>query len=393
MGGSSEVDRDGYPEFDDYPDLAGVKKVLVVILKNIGDVLLSSPVFAALKEAMPGVEIDAYVNSGTEAMLEHNPNVGSVLVLKREALKGGFSLKRVGEELRLLKMLRGGGYTMVVLLSTGSRSANAALLSGAPVRVGPVLKKGELFGKYAALTHVAPMAASGRHYVERNLDCLRRIGIFPLPAKRATEFFEGEAAAKSARSQLADRGIDVDTEGEGASEQYIVVHPTSRWMFKCWTTEKVAALVDKVQRAGMKVVLTSGPDSKEQEYMEAVMDALETDVVSFRGSLSLLELGAVIRGASLFFGVDSAPMHMAAAVKTPVVALFGPTFETDWAPWPASVDGIVDGQTHMVITLDRFDCRPCGHDGCNGTKISDCVTEIEVGTVFDAIVGKLGLIL
>ncbi|MBE9527612.1 MAG: putative lipopolysaccharide heptosyltransferase III [Proteobacteria bacterium] len=389
MSENEEIDRAGYPEFDDYPDLEDVKKVLVVILKNIGDVLLTSPVFAALKEAMPWAEIDAYVNSGTEAMLAHNPNVGSVVILNREALKGGFSLKRAGEELRLLKILRGGGYTLVVLLSTGSRPANAALLTGAPVRVGPELKKGELFGKYAALTHVAPMVASGRHYVERHLDCLRRIGIFPAQAKRATEFFEGEAAAESARAQLTDRGIDVE-----AGERYIVVHPTSRWMFKCWTTEKVAELVDKVQSTGTKVVLTSGPDSKEQEYMEAVMDALETletNVISFRGSLSLLELGAVIHGAVLFFGVDSAPMHMAAAVKTPVVALFGPTFETDWAPWPSSGDGPTSSDEHTVITLDSYDCRPCGQDGCDGTKISDCVTEIEVETVFDAIVRKLGI--
>ncbi len=376
--GGTEVEaftvKDGYPLFDDYPDLSGVDKALVVILKNIGDVLLSSPVFYALKKALPDAEIDAYVNMGTEEMLLHNPAVNDLIVLNRPAIKGGFSFKRAAEELRLFKRIRSAGYDMVLLLSTGSRSVNAALLSGASIRVGPELKKAEFLGKYDSLTHVAPMASSGRHYVERYLDTLRRIGIFPEKDEITTRLFEGINARANVEEKLGERGI-------GINDKYVVVHPTSRWMFKCWTTAKVALLIDRLrEELSVKVVLTSGPDSNELEYIEKITGAVTGDVVDLSGCLTLCELGAVIADGTLFFGVDSAPMHMAAAAGTPVVALFGPTSEVDWAPW---------GDGHTVITLERFECRPCNRDGCDGSKISDCITEIEVDTVFDRIKERL----
>jgi heptosyltransferase-3 len=355
-----------------YQDLTGVKGVLVVIFKNIGDVLLASPVFGALKRAMPGAKVDALVNHGTEEMLEGNPNIDRILVLDRARLGRGL-YARAAEELRVLREVRAARYDMVVVLCTGRRGRKMALFSGAGIRVGPRTKQTTFLGRQLLTVPVA-MAPARRHYVERNLDCLRRIGIFPGPDKRHTVFFDSPEAASRGRDLLSTAGVE-----DGAP--YIVAHPTSRWMFKCWPLEKTAELIDRVSRElGVRVVLTSGPGGSEKAYVEALKGRLSTDIVDLTGILSLKELGAVIRGARLFFGVDSAPMHMAAAVGTPVVAIFGPSIVDDWAP-------VGDG--HTVITSGRHSCVPCGMDGCGGSKVSDCIVSIEVSTVFEAIARRL----
>ncbi|HBG46964.1 MAG TPA: putative lipopolysaccharide heptosyltransferase III [Deltaproteobacteria bacterium] len=350
-----------------YPDLTKVRRALVIVFKNIGDVLLTTPVFSALKRSIAGVEVDALVNRGTEEMLTFNPDVDRVLVYNRKTR----GLGRLKEELRLVKEVRGAGYDMAVALTSGDRSRNFALLSGAGIRVGAPKKN--LLGQLS-FNFPVTMASSGKHYVERNLDCLRRIGIFPERQHRSTSFFEGSEAAEKARGLLAGANLD--------GRPYMVVHPTSRWMFKSWPPEKNAALIDLVQRElGMPVVLTSGPEAFEISYVAQLKSRLTTDVTDFTGKLSLKELGAVIRKAVLFFGVDSAPMHISAAVGTPAVALFGPSFAVDWAPW---------GDGHRVVTSDRHSCVPCGKDGCGGGKVSDCLVELDVRTVYDAVREMLG---
>jgi heptosyltransferase-3 len=95
--------------------------------------------------------------------------------------------------------------------------------------------------------------------------------------------------------------------------------------------------------------------------------------VDLAGRLSLKELGALISKARLFFGADSAPMHLASAVNTPAVALFGPSGVYNWGPW---------GEGHLVIQKD-WDCVPCGKDGCEGGKVSRCLVELTPAEVLD----------
>jgi heptosyltransferase-3 len=97
--------------------------------------------------------------------------------------------------------------------------------------------------------------------------------------------------------------------------------------------------------------------------------------VNLAGKLSIKELGALTASARLFFGVDSMPMHLAAAMGTPVVALFGPSGEDEWRPWQVP---------HRVVATS-FTCRPCGNDGCGGGKVSECLTTLPVADVQAAI--------
>ena len=357
--------------YGNYPELTVVKRALVVALRNIGDVVLTTPVFRELKRALPtGASIDALVRSGTEDVLEGNPHIDEVITV---ATGGGLLA-----ELALLRRVRRAHYDLVVVLTTGQRGETLAALSGAAVTVGaPPRKKTLLTGRFP--THAVNYAPRGRHQVERNLDCLRRIGIFPEKNSRGTEIFpDGDKAAK-VKLLLAEAGL---TDGD----RYLAVHPTSRWMFKCWTTEKTAALIDRVRNElDLPVVLTSGPDEIEALYIKDLKAALATDVVDLTARLDLTELGALLAGAAAFFGVDSAPMHMAAAAGTPTVALFGPSIAVDWAPFGEDRSG---GE-HAIIISDKHECVPCGRDGCGGSKVSECLVDIEVATVFEAVRDRL----
>jgi heptosyltransferase-3 len=113
-------------------------------------------------------------------------------------------------------------------------------------------------------------------------------------------------------------------------------------------------------------VLTCAPDPAEQDIARAILARVARPVVDLSGQLSLKELGALLRRARLFIGVDSAPMHIAAAVGTPTVALFGPSGEAEWGPWMVR---------SRILTSDHR-CRPCGFDGCGGGKRSECLEVI-----------------
>ena len=115
--------------------------------------------------------------------------------------------------------------------------------------------------------------------------------------------------------------------------------------------------------------------------LEAIQARLQRPAFSLSGQLSLKELAALTQASKLFIGVDSAPMHIAAAVGTPTVALFGPSGDKQWGPW---------GVPARVIASIAHPCRPCGHDGCGGGKVSDCLTSFAVDDVLAAAQELLG---
>ena len=160
----------------------------------------------------------------------------------------------------------------------------------------------------------------------------------------------------------------------------MVVHPTSRWMFKTWRLDGYAEVIDYIQNnLNWAVMVTSGPDKKELDAIREIRKRCQIKPVDLSGQLNLKQLGCLIAGGKFFFGVDSAPMHIAAAVKTPVIALFGPSGDHMWGPW---------GEGHLVIKKD-WPCRPCGEDGCQGSKVSKCLVEITTDEVISGIETQL----
>jgi heptosyltransferase-3 len=198
----------------------------------------------------------------------------------------------------------------------------------------------------------------------------------PSPADKRLVLCPDDKSAARVRNLLAQQGLE--------PHRFIQMHPGSRWLFKCWPPEHSAALLDRLTAAGMRVAVTGAPDARERALVEAILTACasasRSRIVDLTGALSLRELAALTREARAFVGVDSAPMHIAAAMGTPIVALFGPSGETEWGPW---------GVVHRVIASSTHPCRPCGIDGCGGGKISDCLSTLPVERVHAALIEML----
>jgi len=348
-----------------------IRKILVVKLRNIGDVLLSAALFHNLKEAFPGAKISALVNKGTEEMLTGNPDLDQVIVYDR-GIKKAPLLRRLGREFAFYQRLRRERFDVVLNLTEGDRGALIALVSGARVRAGLDPLSQGLAGKRRFYTHLVPRLPEGNlHAVEKNLLFLGPLGL-ETTSKRVSFSF-----APSDR-EAVERLLAAHSLCLGG---YFHAHVTSRWMFKTLPQAKAAFLLDRMaQFSGLLPVLTCAPEQKELDYLVALRPLLQTPFCDLSGALTLKQLGALSAGARFFVGVDSAPMHMAAALDIPVLGLYGPSTAREWGPWDnekmanpyAAPNGVQRCGRHMVLQAARS-CVPCYRDGCNGSKVSDCL--------------------
>jgi heptosyltransferase-3 len=351
-------------KYGNYPDLTGVKKILVVKLRHHGDVLLTSPVFSNLQAAIPQAEIHAMVYKDTVPMLEGHPAIQKFLSYDRGWKKLGF-FGKLKKELLLLNRVRQEKYDLVINLTEGDRGAIAAFVSGAKICVGLDPEGKGFKGKRKIYSHIVKNCKTPRHTVEKNLDAIRRIGIFPTPEERDVFF----AIPEESKKRVQELGL--------APQGYFLLHPVSRWKFKCWPPSLVAKLIVELHSRGEKIVITASPDSSELQMVEEILKlAPDVPVLNLGGKTSLKDLGALIEMSRCLVCVDSVPLHMSSALKSPTVVLFGPTSEINWGPW--------QNQKARVVT-QNFPCRPCFMDGCGGSKMSDCLYTLPVGRVMSAI--------
>ncbi len=341
---------------DDTPDLSLLRRVLVTKLRHHGDVLLAAPVLGALGRHLPGAEIDALVYHDTREMLSGHPALSQLHTTPRKS--------SLAEDWRLIRALRERKYELLVHLTTNPRGAMLARLLRPAMAVG--LDHKRTFYRNSFTHLYSNVQGNRRHTVENNLDALRRIGFAIDEDDKRLELIPGESAEHAAAAHLRRLGLEAG--------KFILIHPTSRWLFKCWPVAKVAALVEQLRERKHAILFTSGPDQPEMAMLSRIQARLASPIPSLAGELTLKELAALIARARLFIGVDSAPMHIAAAVATPVVVLFGPSGEIDWGPWRVASRVIASSHT----------CRPCGQDGCGGGKRSECLETLPVDRVLAA---------
>jgi heptosyltransferase-3 len=347
--------------------LTSLRRALVIKLRHHGDVLLTSPVFSTLRQLVPGIEVDALIYDDTAEMLSHNPDISRVLTIPRKGRNLPLAAQ-ARQELQLLGDLRNRHYDLLVHLTESWRGAWLARLLRPRLSVAeryPTRRSGNFWKN--SFTHMAGTPPQGgRHTVERHLDALRAVGLQPPAPRQPLRFVPGAEADGHIAGLLSQHAI--------ARDRLIHIHPTSRWMFKAWTVEGYAATIAGLMARGYRVVMTAAPAEKELRITNAIKALCSPDLVDLSGKLSLKQLGAVIGAARLSVCVDSVPMHMAAAMGTPVVALFGPSSEHEWGPWQVPNRIIVSGHS----------CRPCRLDGCGGGKISDCLTTLRPADVLAA---------
>ncbi len=347
-------------------DFGAVRRALVVKLRHHGDVLLTSPVFSVLKRHHPQMEVDALVYADTAPMIAHHPDIAQVHTIGRDWKRQG-AVAQLSAEWALWKTLRARRYDLLIVLSDHRRGQTLARWLGVRWSVAPKTGKS---GWAKAFTHAYPVARGNtRHTVDYHLDALRRLGLQPEPAERKLVLHPGEAAEQHVSTLLHQHGL--------MPRGFLHVHAPSRWLFKTWPVDAMADLIDRLTADRWPVVLTGAPSDMEREMNAAILAQLKPGpnanrVIDLTGQLSLPQLAALTGRARLFIGVDSAPMHMAAAMGTPTVALFGPSGDIEWAPWMVP---------SRVLVSREHACRPCGYDGCGGGKVSDCLRVLQPDAV------------
>ena len=355
------------PAVDDAIDLTRIRRALVIKLRHHGDVLLTSPVFSALKRAAPHVDVDALVYHETAAMLDRHPAISMLHTIDR-ALKQRSRFVALRAELRLWQVLRERGYDLVIHLTDHPRGAWLARLVGARYAVAIERDDAGAWWRSSFTHHYLIPRNTERHVVEQNLDALRRLGLWPSESDKPLVLVPGAAAEARVDALLAQHAL--------ARGRFVLMHPGSRWQFKSWTAVGSAAIVDMLAADGWPVVLTAAPDRAERALTHAIGAAARASVIDLSGQLALPELAALIARARMLIGVDSAPMHMASAMQTPVVALFGPSSEAAWGPWRVA---------HRVVGSTVHSCRPCYINGCGGSNNSDCLITLPIARVATAV--------
>lgn len=354
--------------YGDYPDLTRVKRVLVIKMRHHGDVLLTSPLFTQLKQRCPDAQIDAFIYKDTLPMLEGHSAISHFLLYDREWKKLSF-FKKIQKELSLLWKIRQTHYDLVINLTEGDRGAIAARFSGAFCCVGFDPKRSGFFGKRKVFTHIVKGCPHPRHTVEKQLDVLRRIGIFPEVEERDLFLHIPQEAKMKVNDMLAREELH--------SNDYILIHPVSRWRFKCLATKQIAQLIHTLHAQGEKIILSAGPDPQEMAMISEILaQTPDIPVMNYAGKLTLKELAALIQQSKALICVDSVPLHIASALKTPVVVMFGPTSDQNWGPWM---------HPRARVVAQRFPCRPCYQDGCGGSKMSDCLFSIPQQAILSAL--------
>ncbi len=347
------------------------KKILIMKFRNIGDVLLITPLISNLKRNFPDALIDVALNKGTQEMITLNPHVNEVIIYDREKIKAQKGIKRIWSEIKFGFGIRVKKYDLIINTTKGDRGAMIALLSGAKFKVGYKGSKNILLKNIFDYS-LPPQQL--RHTIETNLDALR---VLNLPIKdKKVEIFWSKSDEKKVSNLLTDK-------------DFIHIHPVSRWLFKCIDDKIMAQIIDYCElELNTKVTLTSAPIKQELDKISSILSYCKSNPINLSGKLSLKETACLNSKAKFFIGVDTAIMHISAANNTPVLAFFGPSGADHWGPWDNDLKesgyktrrGIRGMGKHLVYQKD-WDCVPCGKDGCNGTKISDCLMQIDIKTI------------
>jgi predicted lipopolysaccharide heptosyltransferase III len=338
-------------------DLAKVRQILVIKLRYIGDVLLCTPAIESLKKSFPEASITVMVNAGTEEILRRNPYLDHVVALPQN--------KEWRSQMDLIRGLRSKRFDLALDLTDGDRSAILGFLSGASYRVG---FNSEHRWRGILYHQVIEADRQGMHAVDYHLEMVQAMGC--KVDHQGPRLYPSDQDRLVVERALFEKGLPVNG-------PFIVMHPGSRWWFKSWPSERFINLAEQLHETlGYSVVMVGG--SKDMRAAEEIVSACGSWVKTLAGQISVLQLAALVQRAALFVGNDAGPMHIAAAMGTPVVALFGPTDPRVWGPW---------GIGHEVI-WKQMDCNPCWQSDCQRGELN-CMRQITVDEVRHAVTKTL----
>jgi len=331
------------------------KRFLIVRTDRIGDVILSLPVLSTLRKNFPEAHLTMMVNSYTQKIVVMSPDVDEVLLDEKEGnhqgIRGFFRLRR---------LLRSKNFDTAVLLHPTFRLALLLFLSGIKIRIGTGYRPYSFLLKPRVYRH---RKETTRNELLHNLDLLRfGLGIDSFSAQFSLDVKEED------KSQILSRLGKI---GLSNNSSFIILHPGSAGSARDWSPKNFGLLAHRIENElGMKVLIT-GTERDSRQISE--MLTLRDKVLPVFLDLSPNSLAALIQRASLFISNSTGPMHLAAALGIPVIAIFCPILSCNpqrWGPW---------GKGHFVIQPKVPSCRRCDPKRC---PYFDCMEMIKVEDVF-----------
>lgn len=333
--------------------LPNINKILVIRVDGIGDLLNSTPAISLLRENYPAAEITVLAQPLNAPVLMGNPGVDRVLTFARDGEHRGLKAR-----LRFYRALRRERFQLVVAMQTGMWPHLIAFLSGAPYRLGRYQKRFR-----STLTHAwhGKYPKGETHEVDRNLELVRLICEGEGRRKLKFHLLPNEVA--DAKAQLTSYGISADT-------FLIGIHPGGSSFDKRWPEKQYAELADRlVQQYNATILLLRGPEEEALTYN--IQQAMQFPAI-VHAPETIRELGALLSCCNLVVCNDSGPMHLAAALDVPMVAVFGPTDHIAWHPL----------SENAAIVRRDMPCWPCSAHKC---KIGwECTKKLPVAPVWEA---------
>ncbi|MGE0564286.1 MAG: glycosyltransferase family 9 protein [Pseudolabrys sp.] len=353
----------------------GRPRILVITLRRLGDVLLTTPLIRSLRRRWPDAQIDTLVFAGTQGILAGNPDLNSILTLAEKASPLA--------TLRLMAKLRR-RYDLAISTQTGDRPTLFTWIAGRS-RIGLV----------------KPDDSAG--WIKRRLLDVRVPA--ELTVHRVTETLRLVEAAGAA----PDATLVPPQGGAYASPpagRYAVLHPNPKYPLRRWTRAGWHGLAAALRARGLAVVVTGGPDPEEKRYLDDLWAGGATPVDRRDGQLDWPQLAALIGKAAVYVGPDTSMTHLAAATGCPTVGLYGPASPVIIGPWPRggfqggfpaglagswAPSGTVQHRGNVWLVQNPAGCPfgifPCERLGCDGhlNSRSQCLDELTAEQVLSAV--------
>ena len=335
-------------------------KILIVKLSAIGDVIHALPVAGALKECFPQSRITWVVEKPAYDLVTNNPHIDEIIIFNKPKFKSFRGL--MDNAPPFVRQLRAGHYDLSLDLQGLFKSAAIGYSSGAPQRL--------VYCNTRELSHLLARRVcgphTGGHIVEQYLDVVRDLGCQVGEAQWVFPLTDEEQS--STASVVGQAGFSLD-------DPYVILAPGANWPNKRWPVANFAAIVDWLASHGIQSVIVGG--AGDQRMAQAIIDGAAATPLSIVGKTSLKQLACITGRARALIGGDTGPMHLAAALKIPVVALMGPTDIPRNGPY---------GQARNALATSHT-CHGCWKRAC--PKGLDCLAGITV----DAVKSKLSSIL
>jgi heptosyltransferase-3 len=340
-------------------------RILVIATRQIGDVLLTTPMIHAARQRWPQAHIDVLAFEGTAGMLRGNPDVNGLIESPaRPGWRGFWAL--------VWRLRR--RYDLALVTDPGDRAHLMAFIA-APLRSGIIPLEGRSNWLKKPLLHHAVTSAGDLGDVHVTAEKQRLLAPWVAPDGEPSRVAAPPAEALPPKARQAIK--------PGA----VVVHAPSMWPYKQWPLAHFRSLVSALLAQGTQVVLTGSASPRDQQCVAALRDlAPSPQLLDVSGQLNFNQLATLLKDAAPYIGPDTSVSHLAAATGVPVIAILGPTNPARWAPWPARAGAEalfarsagVQQVGNVTVVQGRQGCVPCGRAGCEDHRDSrsDCLESI-----------------